>query len=74
MNLILTDVIYTSQTGDKFYKMKEVYIRGSVVKYLRIPEQVIDNVKERASSGGYDRSGRGSRGGRGRGIFIFLFY
>ncbi|KAK6041023.1 LSM domain protein, partial [Cooperia oncophora] len=40
MNIHLRDVIFTSKDGDKFFKMPEVYIRGSTVKYLRIPETV----------------------------------
>ena len=56
--------------------MPECYIRGSTIKYLRIPDEVIDNYKEDSSNrgqmgnrrGGSDRGGRGSssqRGGRG---------
>lgn len=45
MNIHLRDVIFTSKDGDKFFKMPEVYIRGSTVKYLRIPETVVDLVK-----------------------------
>lgn len=32
--------------GDKFWRMSECYIRGSTIKYLRIPDEVIDLVKE----------------------------
>jgi U6 snRNA-associated Sm-like protein LSm4 len=34
------------QDGDKFWRMNECYIRGSTIKYLRIPDEVIDLVKE----------------------------
>ena len=48
--------------------MPECYIRGSTIKYLRIPDEVIDMVKEEAiqkSKGRGDSRGRGLRGGRG---------
>ena len=48
--------------------MPECYIRGSTIKYLRIPDEVIDMVKEEAiqkSKGRGDSRGRGGRGGRG---------
>ncbi|CAI4224626.1 unnamed protein product [Auanema sp. JU1783] len=45
MNIHLRDVIFTTKDGDKFYKMSEVYVRGSTIKYLRIPETVVDLVK-----------------------------
>lgn len=46
MNINLREVICTSKDGDKFWKMPECYIRGSTIKYLRIPDEVIDMVKE----------------------------
>lgn len=53
--------------------MPECYIRGSTIKYLRIPDEVIDMVKEDVqmkSRGRGDMKGRGGqnqRGGRGGG-------
>lgn len=48
--------------------MPECYIRGSTIKYLRIPDEIIDMVKEeiapRNKARG-DMRGRGGRGGRG---------
>ncbi|KAI9005952.1 hypothetical protein BC832DRAFT_555715 [Gaertneriomyces semiglobifer] len=68
MNLSLREVICTlpaSDTADpKFYRLPEIYIRGSTIKYLRIPDEVIDMVRE--NPGGSRGRGRG-RGGRGRG-------
>ncbi len=55
--------------------MPECYIRGSTIKYLRIPDEVIDMVKEEVqqkSKGRGDSKGRGSsrgRGGPGRGQY-----
>ncbi|XP_011303771.1 U6 snRNA-associated Sm-like protein LSm4 [Diachasmimorpha longicaudata] len=73
MNINLREVICTSRDGDKFWRMPECYIRGSTIKYLRIPDEVIDMVKEDVqmkSRGRGDMKGRGGqnqRGGRGGG-------
>ena len=47
--------------------MPECYIRGSTIKYLRIPDEVIDNYKEDSSNRGQmgNRRGGSDRGGRG---------
>lgn len=34
------------QDGDRFWKVPEIYIRGATIKYLRIPDDVLDMVKE----------------------------
>lgn len=46
MNINLREVICTSRDGDRFWRMNECYIRGAMIKYLRIPDEVIDQVKE----------------------------
>uniref|UniRef100_A0A6M2DIH1 U6 snRNA-associated Sm-like protein LSm4 n=1 Tax=Xenopsylla cheopis TaxID=163159 RepID=A0A6M2DIH1_XENCH len=77
MNINLREVICTSRDGDKFWRMPECYIRGSTIKYLRIPDEVIDMVKEETMIKGQRRGdmkgGRGGsqrgRGGGGRGSF-----
>ncbi|KAF9268501.1 Sm-like ribonucleoprotein [Marasmius fiardii PR-910] len=77
MNITLREVYQTNPDGDRFWKLKECYIRGSTIKYLRIPDTLLDSVKEeqnrareagRTSRGGpQNRGGRGmpARGGRG---------
>lgn len=67
------------QDGDKFWRMPECYIRGSTIKYLRIPDEVIDMVKEEVLAKGRGRgdkgrggSQRGGRGGNRTGTFIYL--
>jgi U6 snRNA-associated Sm-like protein LSm4 len=66
MNIYLKEVICTSKDGDKFWRIAECYIRGSTIKYLRIPDEVIDMVKEDSFARGRGRGGRGrGRGGRG---------
>ncbi len=77
MNIYLKDVICTSRTGDRFWKISECYIRGNSIKYLRIPEEVLATVPEDSKEGkskigagrgrGGFRGGRGGRDGRGRG-------
>ncbi|KAJ3838992.1 hypothetical protein F5878DRAFT_145115 [Lentinula raphanica] len=73
MNITLRDVYQTNSDGDRFWKLKECYIRGSTIKYLRIPETLLDTVKEeqnRARESGRNARGAhaggpGNRGGRG---------
>lgn len=78
MNINLREVICTSRDGDKFWRMPECYIRGSTIKYLRIPDEVIDMVKEETqvkargrSEVSKGRGGQNMRTGRGgsRGAF-----
>ena len=48
--------------------MPECYVRGSTIKYLRIPDEVIDLVKEEVVAKGRGRGdGKGRGGPRGRG-------
>lgn len=44
--------------------MPECYIRGSTIKYLRIPDEVIDMVKEEAVIKNRGRDSKGGRGGQ----------
>lgn len=46
-----------AQDGDKFWRMPECYIRGSTIKYLRIPDEIIDMVKEEVVAKGRGRGG-----------------
>ncbi|KAL1851604.1 RNA processing protein [Paecilomyces lecythidis] len=80
MNLTLKEVVQTSPEGDRFFRLPEVYVRGNNIKYLRVPEEIIDIVREqqqnqpsnRGRGGpqrgeGRERGRGGGRGGRGRG-------
>ncbi|XP_062034163.1 U6 snRNA-associated Sm-like protein LSm4 isoform X2 [Lepus europaeus] len=77
MNINLREVICTSRDGDKFWRMPECYIRGSTIKYLRIPDEIIDMVKEEVVAKGRGRGGLQQQkqqkgrglGGAGRGVF-----
>ncbi|ONK68259.1 uncharacterized protein A4U43_C05F9380 [Asparagus officinalis] len=67
MNIHLREVICTSKDGDRFWRMPECYIRGNTIKYLRVPDEVIDKVQEEAKNR-TDRKPPGVVGrGRGRG-------
>ncbi|PNH06749.1 putative U6 snRNA-associated Sm-like protein LSm4 [Tetrabaena socialis] len=46
MNLHLAEVICTSKDGQRFFKMPETYLRGNTIKYISVPEEVIDKVQE----------------------------
>ncbi|RCI10449.1 hypothetical protein L249_4279, partial [Ophiocordyceps polyrhachis-furcata BCC 54312] len=76
MNLTLRDVVQTSPEGDKFLKLKEAYVKGNNIKYLRVPDEIMELVSEsqkahpsgfRGGRGGQSRGDHGGRGGdRGR--------
>jgi len=84
MNINLRKVIHTSKDGDKFWQISETYIRGNTIKYLCIPDEVIDKVKEESSqpqrheiqskdsssTRGRGRGGARGRGGPGRGGIV----
>ncbi|KAK0521655.1 RNA processing protein [Tilletia horrida] len=77
MNLTLREVYQTGATGEQFWKMPEIYIRGSTIKYCRVADSVLDSVRESeeharkmrqqqaAQSGG---GGGGTSGGVGLGV------
>ena len=82
MNMHLKEVICTSADASQFWRMPEVYLRGNTVKYLRMPDDVLEKAREyelrkherrnagRGGRGGFGGGrGRGGRdgGGRGRG-------
>ncbi|KAL2206569.1 Sm-like ribonucleoprotein [Sarocladium strictum] len=79
MNLTLKEVVQTSPDGDKFVRLPEVYVKGNNIKYLTVPEEIIDVVTENQKNnqgnfrggrgGGQSRGDHGGRGGgdRGRG-------
>ncbi|KAI1320834.1 RNA processing protein [Mortierella claussenii] len=68
MNLTLREVIQTSSDGDRFWRLTECYIRGNTIKYLRVPDEIIDMVKEEANKqrlAGGRNSNRGGASGHG---------
>ncbi|KIV83917.1 hypothetical protein PV11_05902 [Exophiala sideris] len=67
MNLTLKEVVQTSPEGDRFWRLPEVYVRGNNIKYLRVPEEIIDLAKEQQQNqqSGHGQRGRGGQGHRG---------
>jgi U6 snRNA-associated Sm-like protein LSm4 len=45
MNILLKEVIRTSASGTEFWRIPEIYIRGNTIKYLRIPDEIVDQVR-----------------------------
>ena len=45
MNINLREVICTSPDGERFWRLPEIYIRGNTIKYLRVPDEIIDLVR-----------------------------
>ncbi|KAL2397928.1 putative U6 snRNA-associated Sm-like protein LSm4 [Exophiala dermatitidis] len=82
MNLTLKEVVQTSPEGDRFWRLPEAYVRGNNIKYLRVPEEIIELAREsqqhqnqqgghghgpRGRGGQGHRGDQGGRGDRGRG-------
>ncbi|QIX00540.1 hypothetical protein AMS68_006057 [Peltaster fructicola] len=65
MNLTLKEVVQTSPDGEKFFRLPECYVRGSNIKYLRVPDEIADTVKEQQQAQQSQRSGRGGSQQRG---------
>ncbi|KIX96279.1 uncharacterized protein Z520_08057 [Fonsecaea multimorphosa CBS 102226] len=66
MNLTLKEVVQTSPEGDRFWRLPECYVRGNNIKYLRVPEEVIDLARDQQQQQQHQQ-GSGQRGGRGGG-------
>ncbi|KAI1487401.1 like-Sm domain-containing protein [Biscogniauxia mediterranea] len=67
MNLTLKEVVQTSPEADKFVRLPEVYVKGNNIKYLRVPDEIIDLAKDQQHHGHGQQSGfRGGRGGHGQ--------
>ncbi|EHY60765.1 putative U6 snRNA-associated Sm-like protein LSm4 [Exophiala dermatitidis] len=68
MNLTLKEVVQTSPEGDRFWRLPEAYVRGNNIKYLRVPEEIIELAREsqqhQSQQGGHGHGPRG-RGGQG---------
>ena len=42
MNIRLRDAVLTSKDGNRFWRVPDCYIRGNNVKFIRVPEEVVD--------------------------------
>lgn len=67
MNLHMRDLVCTSRDGDRFWKMPEAYVRGNNVKYLRLPDEVMDIAAQSSTQERPQQPGGSQRGGRSRG-------
>ncbi|CAK7232643.1 hypothetical protein SBRCBS47491_008341 [Sporothrix bragantina] len=73
MNLTLKEVVQTNADGDSFMRIPEVYVKGNNIKYLRVPDEIIDTVKEQQQQQQqqhqhhYQGNFRGGRGGNNSG-------
>ncbi|KAF2762238.1 Sm-like ribonucleoprotein [Pseudovirgaria hyperparasitica] len=77
MNLTLKEVVSTSKDGETFFRLPEAYVRGNTIKFLRVEDSIMDDLKkiqaaeqaQRSTRGGAGhRGGHGDRGDRGRGM------
>jgi len=46
MNINLRHVICTSKDGTRFWKISECHIRGSSIKYFRLPESIMESAEK----------------------------
>ena len=42
MNVRMRDAVLTSKDGDRFWRVPDCYIRGNNIKFIRVPEEVVD--------------------------------
>merc|ERR1712137_916609 len=64
MNLNLKDVVCTSKSGDKFLSIPTCYVRGNTIKYLCMPQDILNSIPDEIADEKPYASNRG-RGGRG---------
>ncbi|TIB74731.1 hypothetical protein E3Q23_00092 [Wallemia mellicola] len=79
MNLTLKQVFQTNADGERFWKLPECYLRGNTIKYIRVADELLDQIKttqdrdreqyknQRTGSERQERGRGRGRGGRGRG-------
>ena len=65
MNVTVSDVICTAAAGDKFFKLASANIRGSAIKYLRLPDDCLQIAQQEDEKQQNDATtSRGGGGGR----------
>ncbi|EIW72883.1 hypothetical protein TREMEDRAFT_24586, partial [Tremella mesenterica DSM 1558] len=65
MNVTLREVYQTSADGERFWKMKEVFIKGNIIKYFRIADAILDSAFEQQEK---NRAAAKTRGQSARGM------
>ena len=68
MNIHMKDAVLTSKDGDKFFRVPDCYIRGNNVKYLRVPEEVIQVAVNENNAAEAARPARSFGKGKGKGM------
>ena len=76
MNIRMRDAVLTSKDGDRFWRVPDCYIRGNNIKFIRVPEEVVDlaareNTEQRSfqrPEGGQQRPFGGKGKGKGKGM------
>jgi U6 snRNA-associated Sm-like protein LSm4 len=67
MNIRLRDAVLTSKDGDRFWRVPDCYIRGNNVKFIRVPEEVVDVAARAESAPEPQRSFHMGAKGKGKG-------
>ncbi|KAK9463942.1 uncharacterized protein V1516DRAFT_632399 [Lipomyces oligophaga] len=75
MNLTLKEVVQTTEDGTRFFRLPECYVRGNTIKYLRVPDDVLEVAREKNQQlreegrrqHNNNRGGFNNRGGYNRG-------
>ncbi|KAL0248231.1 hypothetical protein GEMRC1_003467 [Eukaryota sp. GEM-RC1] len=73
MNIHLKEATFLSKDRQTSQKLPEIYLRGIGVKYIKFPDELIDDCVRQVEAdklstrGNRGRGGRGGRRGRGRG-------
>ena len=65
MNVTVADVICTAASGDRFWKLPSANIRGSAIKYLRLPDNCLDIAQQEDDKQSTIHEYRGGRRGGG---------
>ncbi|KAK9379161.1 uncharacterized protein V2V93DRAFT_374160 [Kockiozyma suomiensis] len=69
MNLTLKEVVQTNSDGTRFFRLPECYVRGNNIKYLRVPDDVLEIAREKnqqqREESRQNRNGGPNHGGRG---------
>jgi U6 snRNA-associated Sm-like protein LSm4 len=67
MNIHLRDAVLTSKDGDRFWRVPSCYIRGNNVKFIRVPEEVVDVATREASAESTQQRNFPAFSGKGKG-------
>lgn len=46
MNVMLRDAVVTSADAQTFKKVPEIFLKGTLIKYVRVPDSLLEAIKE----------------------------